>query len=478
MDSDYGIQSILSDDEQDAWDEIDAPFLERPSSSGLVMPAISSDGSVVSSREIMSKGDGFLNGDFPMPKFAQLWNKSGCLCIEPLCGCDKVREKVEAHLGNMTEKQRGYVVVFEVEPEAAQLAKMAVLRNWKGDEKVFMFLDTKFELSKKMRDGINEVERVELVVLGGEEKKADGDITIDAKPAHGTKRMSADAVSSFLKILFSIGIVFVLFNPQKQTSPSFSASNTTFYGPPQPVTPFKYEIPDSMIFPSCYYLDKPEVHVTAPSHQNSLSIETVFNFLSEGFQRLWNGILSIPSLLSRLLGLDKDVFETNSERTLRKIGLDMDLLVELMDEILEEQTEQSLHDALYVWNKMGSGIAEPLKRLKYDEKTTSANFLSIIKLERRLKVVGEKLATTKREVSAMRDREKGGAREKARGGEIARPREKINSHPIVGARENPDVLNMSPLPTDYMNRMEYRDRQGHGRRGRKRERERGGPRRS
>ncbi|KAG5366011.1 hypothetical protein CJU89_0420 [Yarrowia sp. B02] len=447
MDSDYGFQSILSDDEPDAWDEIDAPFLERPSSSGLVMPTISGDGSVVSSRE-MSNGDGFLNGEFPIPIFAQSWGDGGCLCNVPLCGCDKVKTKIESYFGQGAQTK--YVVVFEGDSETAKMAKLAVLKHREGSGRVTLFMDTQFELSKDMVEGIGEVKGVEVVALGAEKEVEGADFP------ERSKKMNVQSGTPYAKVLFSIAVImFILFNRQESTS--VLSSNVSFSGPPQPVSPFNYEIPKSMIFPSCHFSDKPETHVSAQHHR--LDSEIVYNLLSEGFQRFWNGLKNFPSLLSRLLGLDKDVFETNSERTLRKIELDMDLLVELLDEILEEQTPETLHDALYIWNKMGSDIAEPLKRLKYDEKTTSANFLTIIRLEKRLKVVGEKLASAKKELKAE-TKERTPSRSKSKPSQKPRSRQKAHPSSHKGSH-------------DYMDRMEDRDQQSHERRGWRKERREG-----
>lgn len=396
MDSDYGIQSVLSDDDHDGWDEIDAPFLERPSSSALVMPAISANGSMVSSRIFSSKGDGFLNGDFPVPTFAQMWEKS-CLCTGGVCGCDRMQTQVERHFG---DTKSPYVVVFEGESEDQRLAKVKLLRERGLQEKVTMFMDAKFPLSKDVIEKAT-FEGLTVTVLGDEQPKLE------------------NKASKVFKYLIPVCVVlFFLFNPQQPSPVSLSPSL-----PLQPTSAFNYEIPDSMLFPTSHYLDKPvtQIHVHT-SHSNDI-VETyaasIINFVSESFQRLWNGLKNLPILLSRLLGLDRDVFETNSERTLRKIELDMDLLVELLDEILEEQTVDTLHDAMYVWNKMGSDIAEPLKTLKYDEKTSSANFLTIIKLEKRLKVVGQKLAEAKEVLRAEAEE----AREKARAEQRERERE-------------------------------------------------------
>lgn len=476
MDSDYGIQSILSDDEHEAWDEIDAPFLERPSSSGLVMPTISANGSVVSSREIMSKGDGFLNGDFPVPTFARSWVENRCLCDVPFCGCDKLRTKVEEYFSDdETQKHKGYVVVFEDESETAKMAKVAVLKHRKSNEAAVLFLATQFELSKGVEEGLGEAEGVEVIVLNGDGEVGAEKIEAAEKLIEEKKKWIASETVSYVKILFSIGVVlFILFNPQKGTSgqsPS-PASNVTFSGPPQPVSLFKYEIPESMVFPSCHHLDKPEAHV--PAHHQGLDTDVVFHLLSEGFQRLWNGLKNLPFLLTRLLGLDRDVFETNSERTLRKIELDMDLLVELLDEILEEQTTETLHDALYIWNKMGSDIAEPLKNLKYDEKTSSANFLTIIKLEKRLKMVGEKLTTAKSallgEAREKRDREKMEEKGKVPLRDRSKLREESRSRETVKPRERSHSRQKSQKAHEYIDRMEDRDLQSHERRGWRRER--------
>ncbi|KAG5357422.1 hypothetical protein CJU90_6257 [Yarrowia sp. C11] len=453
MDSDYGIQSILSDDDQDSWHEIDAPLLERPTSSGFVMPAISADGSVVSSRETMSRGEGFLNGDFPLPTFAQL--QTSCLCKVPLCGCDKLRAMVDNYFGHATGNRNGYVVVYEAESEHAKLAKVAVLKHRTTDGRAVMFLDTQFRLSKGMKEGLNEVEGVEVIVLN--QKKEYNQASSMGEKTVRDMKSGTEAISYYAKVLLSAAIVlFFLFNPQTQMPgiSTSSESNITYFGPPQPVSPFIYEIPEAMIFDSCHPLDKPEVHVAV--HQ-PLDMGMALHFLSEGFQRLYNGLKNLPALLNQLLGLGKDVFETNSERTLRKIEDDMDLLGELLDEILEELTAESLQDALYIWNKMAADIAEPLKTLKYDEKTTSASFLTIIKLEKRLKVVGEKLANAKMGL-------RGEARAKAR---RAGGRMETGNHAGPGkatrAREIPRSHQTVPQPKEYMNRMEDRDQHIHKR---------------
>lgn len=467
MYSDYGIQSILSDDENGAWDEIDAPFLERPTSSALVMPTISANGSVVSSREITSKGDGFLNGDFPVPTFAQSWVENRCLCEVPFCGCDKLRAKVEEHF--VDHKPRDYVVVFESDSAAAKMVKVAVLKHKKANGPAVLFLDTQVELSKEVEESLNEVEGVEVIVLGrhGEEI---ADNSVAEKSVEKRNKWTANDTALYVKILLSIAVVlFFLFNSQKETSGQSTSpvSNVTYSGPPQPASLFEYEIPASMIFPLCHHLDKPEVHVTA--HHQVLDTEVVFQLLSEGFQRLWNGLKNLPSLLTRLLGLDRDVFENNSERALRKIELDMDILVEALDEILEEQTTETLHDALYIWNKMGSDIAEPLKSLKYDEKTSSANFLTIIKLEKRLKVVGDKLTAAKRALKResrekTEVKEKAPLRERNKSRETVSPRENVHSRETVKPRktvkprEGPHSRQRSH---EYIDRMEDRDQQSH-----------------